>query len=73
MVFKSRPSVSKRTGQTPFPFRAMEGECPCTAFPSKFYGLPYPEKLPECLKTDHRFLSGATDYTRESISIGPVV
>ncbi|GFT79590.1 hypothetical protein TNCV_3177431 [Trichonephila clavipes] len=29
--------------------------------------------LPECFKTDHRFLSGATDYTRVSISEGPVV
>ncbi|GFS69709.1 hypothetical protein TNCV_4052951 [Trichonephila clavipes] len=67
------PPVSRRTGETPFLSRAMEEGCSCTAFPSKFYGLPYPEKLPECLKTDHRFLSGATDYTRESISGGPVV
>ncbi|GFX30371.1 hypothetical protein TNCV_2221011 [Trichonephila clavipes] len=73
MIFKSRPPVSRCTGETPFLSRAMEEGCSCTAFPSKFYGLHYPEKLPECLKTDHRFLSGATDYTRESISGGPVV
>ncbi|GFT54124.1 hypothetical protein TNCV_4179731 [Trichonephila clavipes] len=50
MVFKSRPPVSRRTGETPFPSRAMERGAPAPRFRRNSTDCPIRKSYQNVLK-----------------------